>query len=271
VSAPGVIYEFEAEYLMKLNDESKKADLIDAWEKLVERNPENEHYLFGLEKARNISDADRKAFWEELAQEYPKSTAIKVIPLGFLEGDEFRIAVDKYLRAFLTKGVPSTFVSLKFLYENPVKRQIIQDLAESYLEHLRTDSVLPPPLEEPSQPNGYLSKKELPSTLLWTLYFLALHYAHPKSQRDLARSMQFIEDAISHTPTLVELYLTKARLLKYENNLSGALDAIMAARDLDLQDRFVNTKVGKYLLRCNRNDEALQILKEFTRVFSLYI
>jgi hypothetical protein len=40
----------------------------------------------------------------------------------------------------------------------------------------------------------------------------------------------------------------------------------MVARDLDMQDRFVNTKVGKYLLRANRNEEALQILKEFSRV-----
>lgn len=81
--------------------------------------------------------------------------------------------------------------------------------------------------------------------------------------------MDLIEQAIQHTPTLVELYLTKARFLKYQNNLPGAVDAVMAARDLDMQDRFVNSKVGKYLLRSNRNEDALQILKEFTRVVSL--
>jgi N-alpha-acetyltransferase 15/16, NatA auxiliary subunit len=50
--------------------------------------------------------------------------------------------------------------------------------------------------------------------------------------------------------------------------MNAAVDAIMVARDLDLQDRFVNTKVGKYLLRADRNEEALVILKEFTRVCS---
>jgi N-alpha-acetyltransferase 15/16, NatA auxiliary subunit len=186
-------------------------------------------------------------------------------------GDEFRIAVDKYLRAYLSKGVPSTFVSLKPLYSNLEKRQIIQDLAESYLTSLKTDSTFPPPVDSSNQPNGTSEKSEPPTTLLWTLYFLALHYSHPKSHRDVPRSLEIIEEAILHTPTLVELHLTKARLLKYQGKLSEAVDAIMVARDLDLQDRFVNTKVGKYLLRVNRNDEALQVLKDFTRVSALLV
>jgi hypothetical protein len=86
VCAPGTIYELEADYLARLNDELKKEDLINAWEKLVERNPDNKDYLFGLEKAKDISPADRKTFWEELAQRYPKASSIKVIPLEFLEG-----------------------------------------------------------------------------------------------------------------------------------------------------------------------------------------
>jgi len=86
VCAPGTIYEFEADYLTRLNDKSKQEDLVKAWEKLVERNPDNNEYLFGLENAMDISPADRKGFWEELAQKYPKSTSIKVVPLTFLEG-----------------------------------------------------------------------------------------------------------------------------------------------------------------------------------------
>jgi N-alpha-acetyltransferase 15/16, NatA auxiliary subunit len=135
------------------------------------------------------------------------------------------------------------------------------------LESLKADSTFPQSLDTSTQPNGTASEKEAPTTLLWTLYFLALHYAHPKSQRDVSRSLEFIEEAVEHTPTLVELYLSKARLLKYKGEMTLAVDAIMEARELDMQDRFVNSKVGKYLLRANRNEEALQILKEFTRVF----
>ena len=167
----------------------------------------------------------------------------------------------------LSKGVPSAFVSLKFLYENPAKRKVIQDLAELYLASLKATSAFPKPIEPTTEPHGTSTKGEYPTALLWTLHFLSLHYAHPKSQRDLSHSLKLIEEAIAHTPTLVELYLTKARLLKYQGDLSAAVDTIMIARSLDLQDRFVNTKVGKYLLRADRNEEALEILKEFTRVY----
>jgi hypothetical protein len=86
VCAPGIIYEFEAKYLAELNDKSKRGDLIEAWERLVDRNPDNKEYLLGLEKAKNVSGPERKAFWERLAANYPKAACIKVIPLEFLHG-----------------------------------------------------------------------------------------------------------------------------------------------------------------------------------------
>jgi NMDA receptor-regulated protein 1 len=88
------VYEFEADYLIKLNDKSRQEDLVKAWERLVERNSENKEYLLGFEKAKNISPDNRKVFWEELEVKYPKSTSIKVIPLGFLEGIKFEFFVD---------------------------------------------------------------------------------------------------------------------------------------------------------------------------------
>jgi NMDA receptor-regulated protein 1 len=86
VCAPGTIYEFEADYLMKLNDKSKYDDVVRAWERLVERNPGDQEYLIGLEKVKNVQPEDRKAFWDDLAKKYPKSNAVKLIPLEFLQG-----------------------------------------------------------------------------------------------------------------------------------------------------------------------------------------
>ena len=86
VCAPGVIYEFEAEYLSKLQDFSKQEEVVKAWERLVERNPESKDYLYGLERAMNISPDNRKSFWEDLSGKYPRATSIKLIPLEFLEG-----------------------------------------------------------------------------------------------------------------------------------------------------------------------------------------
>lgn len=72
--------------------------------------------------------------------------------------------------------------------------------------------------------------------------------------------------AISHTPTLPELYTCKARVLKRAGDLIGASRSLEDARLLDGQDRFLNTKSAKYMLRANLVDDANQILGLFTKV-----
>jgi hypothetical protein len=52
---------------------------------------------------------------------------------------------------------------------------------------------------------------EPPTAYLWTLYFLAQHY---DKQRKTELALKTIDKAIEHTPTLVELYMTKGRILK---------------------------------------------------------
>jgi len=52
---------------------------------------------------------------------------------------------------------------------------------------------------------------EPPTAYLWTLYFLAQHY---DKQRKTDLALKTIDAAIQHTPTLVELYMTKGRILK---------------------------------------------------------
>lgn len=49
------------------------------------------------------------------------------------------------------------------------------------------------------------------SAILWTYYYLAQHYDH---QKDSAKALQYINMAIEHTPTLIELFVTKGRIYK---------------------------------------------------------
>lgn len=58
----------------------------------------------------------------------------------------------------------------------------------------------------------------------------------------------FFFQAISHTPTLTEFYQLKARILKHMGDLQGSVSAMCGARELDLADRFLNTKTVKHLL-----------------------
>ena len=132
--------------------------------------------------------------------------------------------MDSYLRPLLRKGVPSLFVSIKDLYSDISKRQVIESLALDYVSNLKAhQSFSKPELPDPTsdssnnQPEGDSKEAEEfvelepPSALLWSLYFLAQHFDYCGQS---VKALEYINAAISHTPTLVELLMTKARILK---------------------------------------------------------
>ena len=63
----------------------------------------------------------------------------------------------------------------------------------------------------------------------------------------------------------------KARVLKRLGDPYGAAKAMDEARLLDLQDRFLNTKTGKYRLRAGMEEEAQEVLGLFTKVCLSYV
>ena len=103
---------------------------------------------------------------------------------------------------------------------------------------------------------------EPPTALLWTLYFLAQHFDF---KRETAQALEYINRAIEHTPTLVELHMTKGRILKHAGDLVAATAALNEARELDLQDRFINSKCSKYMLRADKMAEAEKTVVLFAR------
>jgi len=71
-------------------------------------------------------------------------------------------------------------------------------------------------------------KEEPPTTLLWVQYFLAQHY-NVIDQQTLA--LEYINAAIESTPTLIELFLIKAKIYKVKIYLCSA--ASYACRRFD--------------------------------------
>ena len=63
--------------------------------------------------------------------------------------------------------------------------------------------------------------------------------------------------------------MLKARILKRGGDNIGAMKSMSEARALDGQDRFLNSKDAKYLLRADRVPEAEAVAGLFTRVRSL--
>ena len=56
------------------------------------------------------------------------------------QGDLFEERLDAYLRRQLKRGVPPLLITLKDLYVDPAKVEVIGRLAEKFVNNLRSDS-----------------------------------------------------------------------------------------------------------------------------------
>ncbi|KAF9457543.1 NMDA receptor-regulated protein 1-domain-containing protein [Collybia nuda] len=246
------IMETRAHLLTKLGSEEAE----DAWRVLVEHNPDCYDYYRGYLSNRGISlgtpSTDALTILRDFSTQIPRAMAPRRMALSIATRDDFRELVKPYIIAGLTKGVPSLFADIKALYRDDSKRKTVEEIVEAAMKDFSPDS---------STPSSSSAEVE-PTTYLWTLYFLAQHYSY-LSQPD--RALSILDLALSHTPTLPELHTCKARTLKRAGDLFGAARCLDEARLLDGQDRFLNTKAAKYLLRAGMNDEASGIFGLFTK------
>lgn len=236
--------ERRAAIFMKLN---QKGDASKIYRTLIKRNPDNFKYYKLLEIALGIQrDAKlRLALYKKLESFYPRAEPPKFIPLTFIEDNScFAESLSSYILPQLKRGVPATFNNIKTLYKKDVMRNsaIAEEIVLKYF-----DSINP---------------KEAPIPYVWTCYFMCQHYLYLKS---FQKAREYIELALAHTPTLVELYILKARVLKHTGLLVEAAETINEGRKLDLQDRFINTKTVKYYLRANMVEKAVEVVSIFTK------
>lgn len=164
--------------------------------------------------------------------------------------------MSEYLQRNLRKGVPPLFVNVRSLYKNSENVSIIEQLLFEYLDNLI--------------PIGHFTKanqeegmeREPASALLWTYYFLAQHYDY---LRNTEKALEYINLAIDHTPTLIELFVCKGRIYKHAGDPNEAYKWLDEAQSLDTADRYINSKCAKYMLRANKIKDAEEICAKFTR------
>ncbi|CAB1325428.1 unnamed protein product [Coregonus sp. 'balchen'] len=220
------VEETRGELLLQL-DRSEEA--TEVYRQLQERNPENWAYYQGLEKAlKPASIEERQKLYEEAWVKYPKGLVPRRLPLTFLTGEKFRECLDCYLRMNFKLVVG---------YETCLK---------SCRKFNQSDD----------------GKEEPPTTLLWVQYFLAQHFDHV-GQQTLA--LDYINTAIESTPTLIELFLIKAKIYKHAGNIKEAARWMDEAQALDTADRFINSKCAKYMLKAGLVKEAEEMCSKFTR------
>jgi N-alpha-acetyltransferase 15/16, NatA auxiliary subunit len=208
-----------------------------------------------------------EAYKTEVYPEFGES--VSRVLMNLVEGDRFRNSVDIFIRKGLVKGVPSlchelsTFLLLEkdgkyTLATDPVdikvhpKYKTMIELVDGYLSSLESNNKLlaADECEEP------------PSTLLWTWYLRAgLH----ELVADFAEGIALLNKCIDHTPTAVDVYELKARLLKSAGDIRTAVEVIDAGRDLDRQDRYINNQTTKYMLEAGMEEEALNRISMFTK------
>lgn len=253
--------EMKARLLAKLKesdaDDEKKTAWTEradtAWRWLLSQNADGYEYYKGFLANQgidlaNVTDENREKALEML-RDYSNvqfATAPRRLALHVATGQEFQDLIKPYLTNGLTKGIPSLFADLKPLYKDSVKRQIIEDIVEELRATFTTST----------------GDSVEPTTYLWALYLLAQHHSYLGRHK---QALEILDIAIVHTPTLPELYMTRARALKRAGDPHGAARAMNDARLLDGQDRFINTKTGKYLLRAGMVNEADTIFSKFTR------
>lgn len=246
------VKETSGEYYLKLN-RFKEAEGI--YEDLLKRNPENVLYYSKLIEAKQLIKAeDKVAFFDEYKKQYPKAIAPRRLQLTEAQAQSpFENLVDEYLRHGLYKGIPPLFVDLRSLYADPMKAETIEKLIIQYIDNLAKDCTFGPDPSEVKQPA---------SALLWAYYFAAQHFDHKK---DTDRALHYIDAAIEHTPTLIELFIVKGRIYKHAGDPISAYQCLEEAQAMDTADRYVNCKCARYMLRAGHIKRAEEMCAKFTR------
>ncbi|XP_046912058.2 LOW QUALITY PROTEIN: N-alpha-acetyltransferase 15/16 [Dermatophagoides farinae] len=262
---------------------------------LIDRNPENAAYFTLLEQAKQINsddEAQRLQLYEEMAKVYPRSQTVARIPLNFVTIiDVFRIKIDAYLKKGFRKGQPALFRDLKNLYRKELKNclssltgakldtslspnitrqelaaiikshrtirlspkiEVIENLLLDYTENLLTNCTF----------DGQSEDEESATCLLWVYYFLAQHFDVLK---EFTIALHFANLALVHTPTLIDIFVIKAKIFKHAGLLEKAVKCLDEAQSLDTSDRYLNSKCAKYLIRVNKIKEAEDMCLKFTR------
>ncbi|XP_041929520.1 N-alpha-acetyltransferase 15, NatA auxiliary subunit a isoform X1 [Alosa sapidissima] len=247
------VEESRGELLLKL-DRAEEASEV--YHRLQERNPENWSYYQGLEKALNPANTeDKLKIYEDAWVKYPKGLVPRRLPLSFLTGlgEKFLECLDKYLRINFSKGCPPVFTTLKSLYHDKDKVSVIQELVVGYETSLKSCRMFS------QNDNG---REEPPTTLLWVQFFLAQHYDYIGQP---GPALDYINAAIDSTPTLIELFVIKAKIYKHAGNIREAARWMDEAQALDTADRFINSKCAKYMLKAGMVKEAEEMCSKFTR------
>jgi hypothetical protein len=277
--------------------EVERAILMNAY--FGAKDNENGHFITCDNSGNRDNGGSSVAVLGGLASIFPMSASIKRIRLTLLppNSSEFKLAIDMYCQQQIIKGVPSLGSDLSSLYlieirkkephcpitngssnqeyipsealaitryevaKDPVDvksnevHRLLVDLVDSYVESLSCNNTFPSDVTAGGLPQA-------PSTLLWAWYLRSILH---EQAGEYLQGISLVNKCIDHTPTAVDFYELKGRLLELGGGIQQAAEVVDAGRDLDHQDRYINNQATKTLLRAGRDVEASRRISLFTR------
>ncbi|KAM7540214.1 hypothetical protein Aperf_G00000030325 [Anoplocephala perfoliata] len=238
------------------------------WE-LLERNPDCKLYyelFYKITEARfkcEIKLADKRKMLENCVEKFPFARLPKLLFIEILNGDEFIMHIDLFMRKNLRKGVPSLFVQLKRFYNSDERIKALENLYLTYCSNLVDHGTLGPvsygKLQSKQPRDDYI---EPPSTSLWLNYLIAQHYNY---MGQTERALEVVSKEIEVNPTIVDLYVLKAEIYRDAGDVITASKWMDDAQSLDTADRFINAQCTKCMVQAHRLADAEAMASKFTR------
>jgi len=244
------VLELKGKFQLLLNNHEEAAQIFTD---LINRNQEYSLYFEQLAAAKHLETPEAVAnLYAEYKEKYPKSRVIKLLLLKTLNDSAFEVELDLWLKTAVRKGISSALKEVKFVYLEIEKLKVLERLLKQYVTNLKKHSSF----------DDESTNSEHPSTMLWAYYLLANHLDKVKQYDE---ALKVIDLAIDHTPTVVELYMLKGKILKHSKELFQAVQSLKEAQSMDASDRFVGSKCAKYMLRAGQIEEATEMMGNFTK------
>ena len=186
-------------------------------------------------------------------QVLPKSIQHTKLVLEHLEaGDDFKDRFYKFMRPLLIKGVPSMINDFRILYKQEGKSKIIGDLLHQLCTNMEEEMVLMKEDEE----------EQDPTVQFWLYFFLSQHYW---ILGEVEEALKWINKAIEHTPTVMDIYTLKAKIMQLAGDRREAESLTNEARTLDKADRHLNAINSKYQLKIDEVKNAHDTMGPFSK------
>jgi N-alpha-acetyltransferase 15/16, NatA auxiliary subunit len=174
--------------------------------------------------------------------------AVDLLPAG----PSFKEKLEKFIRPLIIKGVPSLINDMKQLYKDSGKATILGELLSSMNTSMQESMKLDSKDEE----------EQDPTVQLWLYYY---NSQHQYRMGNVEEALTFINKGIEHTPTVIELYVHKAKIMQFAGNRQLASDLVDMSRDLDQADRYLNALASKYLFKVDNVKQAYDTMAMFSK------